>query len=392
MDTSKPTRGRPTVYIFLTILVAVVLAATAVSCGEGGRDSAESRALSPASSASSSPAPVATGAEKPRFSRVKGVTTASSLPSFNDTFRLWRNKVPAIRDVRIASTSDGSGQAALWLPPAGEGQPLLVVLHSWSAAYLQHLGVPFARWAQKHGWAMIAPNFRGVNDKAQATGSDLAVQDVVDAVRWSSAKADIDSDRVFVIGFSGGGMMSLLMAGRHPGLFAGAVAWVPIHDLVDWYRYTARQRPQPHYVGHIRASCGGDPRSDKRAGTQCAKRSPRAHLPAARKAGVPVYIGHGLSDQGVRPDHTIRAFNQLAARDDRIPPKAVSVIRRNVLPKPLRGSVQTQTHFGQKDPRVVFARTSGPVTVVLFEGEHDMVYHPGLRWMWEIAGTTPSTN
>jgi len=33
------------------------------------------------------------------------------------------------------------------------------------------------------------------------------------------------------------------------------------------------------------------------------------------------------------------------------------------------------------DPDVLVARRSGPVTLVLFEGGHDMVFHPGLAFM-----------
>lgn len=43
-----------------------------------------------------------------------------------------------------------------------------------------------------------------------ATGSDLAVQDVLDAVDFAAQEGGIDPERVFVVGFSGGGVMSLL--------------------------------------------------------------------------------------------------------------------------------------------------------------------------------------
>lgn len=360
----------------------------------GERSSAASAAVAaptaaapqPARSTSPPPSPVPSAdATEPRFRRIEGVTTAMAYPPFSDTFRLWRQQAPGIRDVRIPSTRDGHRQPALWLPARRDGRPLLVVLHSWSVSYLQRLGIPFALWAERHDWSMIAPNFRGANNKSRATGSDLAVQDVVDAIGWARERAAIDESRVFVIGFSGGGMMSLLVAGRHPELLAGAVAWVPIHDLVEWYGYTSRKRPQPRYPGHIRASCGGDPSANAGARGQCAYRSPRAHLSRARVAAVPVYIGHGLGDRDVRPDHAVRAFNQLAAPAGRVPRAAVTAIRRNVLPPALRRSIEAPTYFGANDPRVLFARRSGEATVVLFEGEHDMVYHPGLRWMWELA-------
>jgi poly(3-hydroxybutyrate) depolymerase len=63
-----------------------------------------------------------------------------------------------VEDVRIPSTADGTPQPALWLAPGGdEPQPLLVVLHPWSSGYLQAAGIPFARWAAREGWALVAP-------------------------------------------------------------------------------------------------------------------------------------------------------------------------------------------------------------------------------------------
>jgi hypothetical protein len=63
----------------------------------------------------------------------------------------------------------------------------------------------------------------------------------------------------------------------------------------------------------------------------------------------------------------------------------------NRLPDDAHGSVEAETYFGEPDPEVVFARSSGPVTVVLFDGEHDMAYHPGLEWMVRLAAEEDET-
>jgi len=298
----------------------------------------------------------------------------------------WRSSVPAIQEVRIASTRDRTPQPALWLPPRGGGpRPLLVVLHSWSTGYENIAGVPFAQWAQRRGWAMVQPDYRGPFDDPAATGSDLAVQDVIDAVDFASRDPGVDPDRVFAIGFSGGGMMSLLLAGRHPDRFRAVASWVPIHDLAGWYRYASTVTPQRHYAGEIEASCGGDPLRDAAAAAECERRSPRSHLGAARRAGVPVYLGHGLDDDVVPPDHALRAFNRLAAPRDVVPAATVAAAAGNALPASQRGTVRTSTFFDAADPEVLFARRSGPVRVVIFDGDHDMVYHPALEWMAGLA-------
>ena len=319
------------------------------------------------------------------FRRLDGVIDLSSLPSRPDTFAAWREVVPDVQDVRIPSSADGYEQPALWLEPDGEqDRPLLVVLHSWSTRYVQWFNSPYGRWAEREGWAMVAPDFRGAFRDPQATGSDLAVQDVLDAVDWALQRGGVDGERVYLVGFSGGGMMSLLMAGRHPERFAGAVSWVPVHDLQDWYAYNVEDRGDDRYARDIAASCGGRPPQDEQAAAECEQRSPRTHLDGAREAGIPVFLGHGLSDVTVPPDHAVRAYDQLADEDDRLGERVHAAVAGGELPEDVPGEA-AEDFFDEQDPQVLLARRSGPVTLVLFEGQHDMVFHPGLQFLAALA-------
>ncbi|CAN5225720.1 hypothetical protein BH20ACT3_BH20ACT3_11490 [soil metagenome] len=76
--------------------------------------------------------------------------------------------------------------------------------------------------------------------------------------------------------------------GRHPERFAGAAAWVPIHDLVPWYDYNVPL--DTSYVAEIVASCGGEPLEEPDARDECLQRSPVTHLDAARDAELPFYL------------------------------------------------------------------------------------------------------
>ncbi len=318
-----------------------------------------------------------------RISPVEGVTGTRDFRSARGSdAAAWSASVPSSQNIGITSSVDGSVQPAMWVPAPQQGRPLLVVLHSWSAGYDQQWSIPFAKWASDNGWAMIAPHFRGVNKQPTATGSDVAVADVVDAIEYAAAQG-VDADRVFITGFSGGGHMALLMAGRHPELFAGVAAWVGVYDLPGWYRYNELYAPWRHYIPHIKGSCGGAPHPGTAAFDDCVARSPMAHLDAARAAGLPVYLAGGLLDSIVPPSQSARAFNQLAAPADRFTQRQIELFSRFTIPPELVGQTAAPSYFGPEDKPVVLTRRSGSTTFVLFHGIHEMMYEPALRWFAE---------
>jgi dipeptidyl aminopeptidase/acylaminoacyl peptidase len=300
----------------------------------------------------------------------------------DDQIRAWRTRAPEVAEVKIRSSADGRRQRAMWYDSGSKAaRPLLVVLHSWSADYKQNLAIPFARFAIENDWAFIHADFRGPNLRPEATASDIAAQDIVDAVAFARARAAVDADRVYLIGYSGGAMTALVMAGRRPELWAGVVAWATVYDVADWYhhRHGATDR---HYKRDIAASCGGVPRPSSKAEAECRDRSPAAHLD--RAAGrLPILIAHGLGDKTVPPSHALRAFDALAAPRDRFTDDQRRFIDANgKLPPELeeRGA-GPHPLFAAAGLRVRFERQSQAATLVLFDGEHDMAYNPSVHWL-----------
>ncbi len=206
----------------------------------------------------------------------------------------------------VASSIDGSQEMNLLLPPAGKQQPLLVVLHTWSAevnSVKQAENVlPFV---EERGWGLLVPNFRGpnltTNPRAkEACASSLARQDVLDAVAAVREKYEVRSDAIFCFGGSGGGHMSLMMAAAAPELWRGVSAWCPITDLAQWHG------ENPNYSAHIEACCGGKPGESMAIDAEYAARSPVSHV--GRLARATVWIHHGLDDPSVPCTHSLNLF------------------------------------------------------------------------------------
>jgi poly(3-hydroxybutyrate) depolymerase len=309
----------------------------------------------------------------------------------NEALKAWRQRAPQVRLTKIRSSADGQLQSVLWYAPKVTGpKPLLVVLHSWSADFTQNLDIPYAEFALANGWAMIHPDFRGGNRRPEATASDLANQDVLDAVTFARHHTTVDDDRIYLVGYSGGAMESLVLAGKHPELWAGVAAWGGIYDVAGWYHEDHGR--DVHYRGEIAASCGGVPDPGSPAETECRKRSPMSFL--AQAAGrVPILIGHGLGDYTVRPHHALSSYNALADPHDRIEGgDAKSIEQRRRIPAALAASSSAAPFdelFQQAGAPLRLARHSRSVTLFLYEGNHDMVYNVALRWLSEQRRSPP---
>lgn len=295
----------------------------------------------------------------------------------------------SVRDVKIVSTADRTAQPAkIFVPKTNptEPIPLLVVLHSWSADYTQkNPFLPCLAACQQRKWAMVHPDFRGPNVRPQACGSDLAVQDVLDAVDFMKQHAKIDPTRIYLVGTSGGGHMSLLMAGRAPDVWAGVSAWVPISDVAAWHaERTVRGGENDRYRIHMQQVCGGAPGSSAAVDQQYRHRSPLTWLKKA--VNIPIDINTGIHDGhtgSVPIGQSLKAFNLLAKTAGK-PQQTLTTqhiqfmtVQRKI-PKDLAS--ETVQEDGRIRP-VVFRRKSGRSRVTIFEGGHEGDMPTAIRWL-----------
>jgi len=290
-----------------------------------------------------------------------------------------------VREIDYLSSADNTRQPALfYAPQTGGKKPLLVALHTWSYDYRQ-AEPDYARWCIQNGWCFIHPNFRGPNRTPQALGSELAVQDIVSAVQHVEKTCRVDTNRIYLVGVSGGGHAALLMAGRRPDIWAGVSAWCGISDVGQWWH---DHSGKGGYADNIAAACGGAPVTNSPAAEECRKRSPLTYLGNAVSVNLDISAGVHDGHSGSVPfTHSLRAFNAVAGEKDRIAETDMELFyREQKTPPGLAGEVADPL-YGKRKP--LFRKISGNVRVTIFEGGHEIVPLAALNWLAQQRKGSP---
>jgi uncharacterized protein (TIGR02246 family) len=290
---------------------------------------------------------------------------------------MWSSVTPF--PVQIRSSADGTLQPSfLSLPDSldpARPTALAVLLHTWSFDYTQrHPSIEAG--ARARGWVLLAPNFRGRNDHPEACGSRLAEQDILDAVQWVRDHYPVDPKRIYVLGLSGGGHMTMLMAGKHPGLWAAASAWVGLSDVAAWYPDRARDSD-----GAMMRRCfGGAPSASDSVAAEYRARSPITWLD--RAAALPIDIAAGRDDPEVPMAQSVRAFNVLAVAAGGVPVTEAELAELarpgGMLLKPGVADTSADPTWGRK---ILLRRHAGPSRLTIFEGEHTWMPRAVLEWL-----------
>ncbi|MCK5455955.1 MAG: right-handed parallel beta-helix repeat-containing protein [Melioribacteraceae bacterium] len=290
--------------------------------------------------------------------------------------RFWPKEV---KDIRYLSKADNTEQPALFYNSGSKKKkPLLVGLHTWSSQYKQFDSTPYAKWSIQKDWVFISPNFRGPNKRPEATGSELVINDIISAVEYAKANADVDTNRIYLIGWSGGGYASLIMAAKAPEIWAGISVWAPLSDLEQWY-YECMERKNK-YAGDLVASCGGRPDENEKIAEEYYKRSPIHFLKNAKKINIDINEGIFDGHKGSVPiSHSLNAFNELALEDDRLSKENIDYfVSEAKVPKNLQGRY-FDCYYGSK--KVLFRRESNNARVTIFNGGHDLIPNAALHWL-----------
>lgn len=288
-----------------------------------------------------------------------------------------------LKKITYFSEIDQSMQPALLCEASGEEpRPLAVCLHTWSYG----IDVSYENYVERcreRNWHFIFPLFRGPNWTPQACGSDYVVSDLECAVKYMKENYRVDDQRIYLVGGSGGGHASLLMAGRRPDLWTAVSSWCPISDIAAWCAQVGeikKERPM-NYDLNIMDACGGNPAEDPKAAEEAKHRSPLTWLSGAKNRVI-LDIGTGIHDGhtgSVPVSHAVNAFNEVAEPQDRISQEDIRfMVEEEKIPEHLK--------FDGEDPaygsyKVLFRRESGMVRLTLFEGGHNILAGPAFGFL-----------
>ncbi len=302
-----------------------------------------------------------------------------------------RAELPKLTRTTLTSSLDNTDQPIAWWAPGSansQPRPLLVLLHTWSADYRQDR-YPWLEQAVQREWIYIQPNFRGRNDNPEACGSPLAQQDILDTIDWAIEKFEVDHSRIYLAGVSGGGHMSLLMAGRYPQRFSAVSSWVPPTDLAEWYHFHCRDGKPANYARMISSCCGGPPGTSDDCDRQYHDRSPIFHL--ANVGDLPLDINAGVFDgkTGSVPfTHSLKAYNTIAASHGSAlitSDEMDQLWKDGRLSSPAAGDTAPDSLYGRD---ILLRRTSRNTRVTIFDGTHEALAAPACAWLAEQSRQT----
>ena len=194
----------------------------------------------------------------------------------------------------FTSSYDNSTQQAFVQLPVGYdplvATPMLVVLHGWNGSSYEGVDV-YATAANERGWILLAPDMRGLHQPS------LAVQhDVIDATAYVQSHYNVDPDRVYITGFSMGGMMAAVTAAKYPDRFAALFEEKGPTNLAAWYNESLVTNPGRSEV--LKREIGHEPSS---APFEYQRRS--AESLAQNLRHMPISIAHGTEDESVPYSH-----------------------------------------------------------------------------------------
>lgn len=193
-----------------------------------------------------------------------------------------------------------------------KGHPALVWVHENIRGHLYEHYIPYIREAVGKGYVVIAPQYRGglgygkeFYDAIDYGGAE--VDDVLAAVDYVKANlAHVDASRLGIIGWSHGGMITLLSIFKETTTFKAAVAMVPVTNLFQRLAYKGVERQ--HQAIDPANRFGGLPHEKRDVYKE------RSPIYSVDKLEIPLLVHITRNDQDVNIEECMQLVDALRAR------------------------------------------------------------------------------
>lgn len=281
---------------------------------------------------------------------------------------------PGYQHIKVTSSMDGTERDVAMVVPQRElAEPLglVVYLHGWSVGYTDRRPSIEAE-AEKRGWLLAIPDYRGpfVNH----CGNEYAQQDILDTVNWAKANYPVDEDHIYLVGFSGGGFMSMIMAYKYPDVWAAVSSWSGFGDLLVNY---ARDKDN-RYGESMRTCFGGDPDISPEVAEQFRERSPINHFTPGMKL-PPLDLNAQKDDPLVPVQSSMRAFRVLAP--GLLSDEDLEVLQRGE-PFPAGSHLRIDQASGRE---IYLRRELDNLRLTIRPGNHEVLGAPAFEWFDQFS-------
>jgi pimeloyl-ACP methyl ester carboxylesterase len=287
----------------------------------------------------------------------------------------------------ISCSLDGNVQVFYYYKsPAPKPRPLVVQLHSWSysANDLQTIGLDTI--AENRGYNYIFPNFRGVNNHAKACCSEFVIADIDEAIDWALKNLNVDKNRIYMVGYSGGGLATLAMFQKSRHKIRAFSSWAPISDLEVWYQQSLERKNR--YANDI-IRCLGTGSFDAQKARERSPLAMQTPVRKRKKSTVQIFAGihDGYSSNAPVPiSHSINFYNKLLA-DYHVKDTTKFVNRYDSGTMVKTQSIATSNPNNKIGDRVIhFQKSAKNIMLTVFEGGHDMLSRQALEYIEQKHG------
>ena len=201
----------------------------------------------------------------------------------------------------------------LTLPKDRDGKsPLVTYVHGGPYGPRDHWWYDSTpQMLANNGYAVLQVNYRGsggygldYREAAYQKRSTLIQQDIIDGTKWALSQAEVEDEKVCIMGWSFGGYSALMSPLIEPDLFSCSIAAAGVYDAVAQEEGADYSR-----VDSVASRAAEVYGSDENL---LKKESPLTYID---KLKIPIFIVHGGKDSRVPPEQAYLLKDALEERN-----------------------------------------------------------------------------